>query len=219
MRVSRFCVTVLTLLLFTAVPAKARECFDEYGVIGNMNSRYASKKRLSFIFNNEKRKFGEPFHLKYAEFPGQLFPVRFERISGQDAGLRLKLKELKLASRPNTKDEHEVGELVLRHFVGKTKSARYTSKNLKEITAEVQMKAADEKDLFGNILAITHVTDIHTHPNLGGNTDLFFSVADMNSYMGLKKQIESQIERPVHFRAILIPNCADCDDVVLIMDL
>lgn len=226
MSTARFCVSILATGLATGlaiglacVSAQARDCADEFGEIARLDPKFGSKKRQSFIFKNEKRKFGEEFHLRYAEYPDQLFPVRFERISTQDSALRNRLKEIKRASRPGTKDEREVGELVVRPFVGQTRSARYSSNNLKEISEEAQAKAIEEKSLFRDTLAITHITDIHTHPNLGAQTNIFFSDADMKAYLTLKKQIEAEIDRGIHYRAILLPNCDDCDDVVLIMDL
>ncbi len=192
---------------------------DEFGEISKLDPKFGSRKRQSFIFKNEKRKFGEEFHLQYPDYPGRLFPVRFERISAQDSALRNRLKELKQASRPGSKDEREVGELVVRPFVGPTRSVRYTSNSLKEISEEAQSKAVDEAKLFRDTVAITHITDIHTHPNLGEQTNIFFSDADMKAYHALKEQIESEIGRQIHYRAILLPNCNDCTDVVLIMDL
>jgi len=214
----RFSVVILMLVLCHAVTARGKECHTDYREIGQFESRIASTKRQSFIFQNEKRKFGEEFHLQYPAFPGRLFPARFVRISSLDSSLRRRLKEIKKISRPNSKDEREVGELVVKPFVGKSESARYTSENATEISAEAQMKAVTEKDLFRNILAFTHITDIHTHPNLGKDTNIFFSSGDIKSYVSLKQQIESVVDRPVHFRAIVLPNCDDCDDVVLIMD-
>lgn len=216
---SLWVILCFAIMLLSVVTHARKDCADDFSEISKLEKNSNSKKRQSFIFKNEKRKVGEEFHLKYPAYPDRLFPARFERISDQDYELRKRLKEIKTASRPNSKQEREVGELVVRSMVGKPKSARYTSDSLKEISQEAQEAAAEANGLFSNPFAITKITDIHTHPNLGPETQITFSANDMEGYITLKEQIEAQKDTSIDYRAILIPNCNDCEDIILVMDL
>lgn len=221
LKTSRFCAgaaMAFSFVMLLSVTSQAR-CGDQFAALLKQAPR-SSKTSEGFLVHGDIILFEKQVKIQVpARWPDKVIRGRFKRISSFDKPFREKLKELKRVSAPIGGPQVEHGELIVTYKDGTQRRARFTSGHFAGISAEAQNKAVEAAGLFDHAQDIVSVVDIHTHPNRGRRTEVFFSEDDLVSYQSLKSQIEDITGRKIEYRAVLLPNCNDCHDVVLLAEI
>lgn len=209
---------ILGVVLMLPSLSSAR-CGDQFAELLKQASRN-SRNAEGFLVHGDLILFEKQVKIQVPErWPDKTFRGRFKRISSFEKPFREKLKELKRIAAPIGGPQVEHGELIITYKDGSQRRARFTSGDFAGISAEAQNKAVEAAGLFDHAQEIVSVVDIHTHPNRGRRTEVFFSEDDLVSYQNLKSQIEDITGRKIEYRAVLLPNCNDCHDVVLLAEI
>lgn len=211
-------LALVIIVMISPAPAFAR-CRDDFASLLKQGSKRSSNAE-GFLVHGDLILFEKQVKIRVPErWPDETFRGRFKRISSFEKPFREKLRELKRMSAPVGGPQAEHGELVITYKDGSQRRARFTSNEFSQISIEAQNKAVAEAGLFDRAHDIVSVVDIHTHPNRGRRTEIFFSEEDLVSYRHLKSQIEDITGRNIEYRAVLLPNCGDCHDVVLLAEI
>jgi hypothetical protein len=154
----------------------------------------------------------------FPEVMGKTFKMTFQRISTQSKRLRQFMLKLKIKARPEPTTQIEVGAIIVYYRDGSSKAIYFTSNELHTISGESATAAANKSGIFESHEEIVGVVDIHTHPDLGLDTNIFFSDGDISKYLSLKNQLVTAIGGEIRYTAMVLPNCSECNDVVGVME-
>ncbi|CAN5469784.1 hypothetical protein BH10BDE1_BH10BDE1_25710 [soil metagenome] len=214
------CVLILSILSFST-PSWAKErsgdhvtgCLADYQQMASVAFGPKLGRSQGFNFKDEKMIYGRPVQLRFVALPKKTISAEFQRISDQDRYLRQHLGELKRESTRRNRPQREMQEFIVVYRDGTRKSVRYTSNQIHEVAEGAGNAAVGNSGIFTDDIAT--VIDIHTHPDQGLRSDLFFSSDDVTGSRDMKAQLERAIKRKIKYQMILAPTCSNCGDVIL----
>lgn len=204
----RLGLKLFTLIFVTIVSSRLdARCPDEFSKL----------VRRGFSFRGELIEFDREITVSFADkWPDKKFSVRYERASSYDRKLRRHFRNLRSAARSGTSREREMGELIAIYRDGSSRTIRFTSNQFGEISPEAVDKALKGSGLITDDLV--SLIDVHTHPNRNRPSDIEFSMEDVEGYRYFKAGLQRALGRRIDYNAVMLPTCADCDDVVLTME-
>lgn len=211
---------IFGLPILVTWPTYGDKCPFQFAAITAQLKNNELKAATGFTSHEQTYLFGSTIPLSFPErYKNRIFYQKIEKISEQPKTLRNHLRALKRKSVNADGTQIEVGEIMFQFKDGSRQTVRFHSSNSSEISQEAGTAALNESGILDRIDEIAGVLDIHTHPNLGTDRKLLISDDDIVSARSLKAQLENILRRRFDYRILMAPNCNNCDDVVMTVNL